>query len=100
MPLKKFLSYSQFPLLSQQPLVIRVTKKMIKRITADAIRSGIAAVKAVAKVTPRIRPITAKIKTARNARAKLYSLQHLDVHTQPSLSELFIGQYINSPPFM
>ena len=73
---------------------------MMNRITAEAIRSGRAAVKAVAKLTPRIRPITAKISAARNARARLYSLQHLDVHTQPSLSELFIGQYIKSPPFM
>ena len=80
--------------------MIRVTKKMINKITTDAIRSGRAPAKSTAKFTPRIRPITARIRTARNARAKSYSLQHLEVHTHPSLSELFIGQYIYSPPFM
>ena len=99
MPLKN-LSYSQPPLLSQHPLVIKVTRKMMNRITTEAIKSGRAAAKSTAKFTPRIRPITAKIRAARNARAKLYSLQHLDVQIQPSRSGLFIGQYIKSPPFM
>lgn len=73
---------------------------MINRITTDAIRSGRAPAKSTAKFTPRIRPITASIKAANNARAKSYSLQHLVVQISPLFSELFIGQYITSPPFM
>ena len=42
--------------------------------------------------------IAAKIKAARKPSAKLYSLQHLETHLVPHLSELFAGQYINSPP--
>ena len=95
-----FKRYSHLLFPSQQPLVIRVTKKMTNRITTEAIRSGSASIKDAAKFAPRIRPIPAKISAIRNASARLYSLQHLDVQMQPSLSELFIGQYINSPPFM
>ena len=99
MPLKN-LNYSQPPRLSQQPLVTKVTRKMMKRITTEAIRSGRASINTDAKLAPSISPMTAKIKAARNARAKLYSLQHLDVHIHPFLSESFTGQYIKSPPFM
>ena len=82
----------------QHPLVIRVTKKIISNIAAAAIMTASADNNAPENTAPRINPMVNSISDARNARAMLYSRQHLFLHSQWLFSGSFIGQYIHSPP--
>ena len=54
----------------QQPLVIRVTRNKINRITAAVINIGRTSTNVVTKETPIIIPTANKIKTAKKPSAK------------------------------